>query len=413
MMKRYIIFLIAISMILLAAGCSSDSTPTDDTTATETDATVDTATEASDMLATGTVEFRATDAPPEEITSVVVTVDNIQVHKSDTEEDSWITVVDTEKTFDLVLIQGAEEFLGTETVEVGQYTQIRLDVTNVDVTIGGETIPAELPSDKLKVVRNWEVTEGETTILTLDFEADKFVIVTGAGRVQVMPVIKLEVTKGPRPLKAAGEDADTEADGDGDDDADADGDDDADADGDDDADADGDDDADDDGDTDADADDEQTAEVEPLSLTSTAFAEGETIPVQYTGDGQDISPALTWDNVPEGTHSFAVIVDDPDAPSGSWVHWVLFDLPADTRELAENLLRSDELESGARQGTNGWGTIGYRGPYPPPGESHRYPFTLYALDSMLELNAGASMQQVIDAMAGHILGEVTLTGYYY
>ncbi len=107
-----------------------------------------------------------------------------------------------------------------------------------------------------------------------------------------------------------------------------------------------------------------------------------------------------------------MIIDDPDAPSGSWVHWVLFDLPGDTRELAENLPRSGELADGARQGSNSFGSIGYRGPCPPAGQNHRYPFAFYALDAPLGLNPGASMQQVLDAMAGRILSEVTLTGMY-
>ncbi len=150
---------------------------------------------------TGTIEIRATDAPPTGITSVLVTVDNVEVHMSGAEEDSWFTVLDSENTFDLVDIQGAEVFLGDKEAEAGRYTKIRLDVTSVTVTLEGEELTAELPSDKLKVVRNWEVVAGKTTILTLDFEADKFVVVTGTGRVQIKPVIKLEVTQGDRPLK--------------------------------------------------------------------------------------------------------------------------------------------------------------------------------------------------------------------
>ena len=351
-MRRYVVFLMVAALVFLMAGCGSSGAPADE----EPEAPAD-------GPETGTVEIRATDAPPEDVTSIVVTIDNIQVHKAGADADSWVTVPLTLPTFDLVDIQGVQVFLGSATVAVGSYTQIRLDVTNVDVTLGGETVSAELPSDKLKVVRTWDVEEGDTTVLTLDFEADKFVIVTGSGRVQVKPVLKLEVTKGERPLK-----------GDGADDADA--------------------------------------EPEPLSLTSTAFAEGETIPAQYTCNGQDISPALAWDDAPQGTQSFAVIVDDPDAPGGSWVHWVLFDLPADATELEENLPKSEQLANGARQGTNGFGAIGYGGPCPPSGESHRYPFTLYALDAPLGLDPGASMQQVIDAMAGHILGEATVTGNY-
>ncbi len=180
-----------------------------------------------------------------------------------------MTVVDTEQTFDLVLIQSAEVLLGDRTVAVGNYTQIRLDVTNVDVTLAGEVVSAELPSGKLKVVRNWEVNEGETTVLTLDFEADRFVVVTSSGRVQVKPVLKLEVTKGDRPLKTAGGD-------------DADADDDA---------ADADANSVDDEDHDAGAD--AGAEPLPLAISSTAFTEGEVIPAQYTYDGANMSPALS------------------------------------------------------------------------------------------------------------------------
>jgi hypothetical protein len=150
---------------------------------------------------TGTVEFRATDAPPTGVSSIMVTTRNIQIHKADAPEDSWITVVSQEKTFDLVAIQGAEVFLGSENVSSGNYTQIRLDVTKVIVTIDGKDITAKLPGDKLKVVRPWEVKAGQKTILTLDFDADKFVVLTGNDQAQVKPVIKLDVSQGERPLK--------------------------------------------------------------------------------------------------------------------------------------------------------------------------------------------------------------------
>ncbi|MDP2719020.1 MAG: DUF4382 domain-containing protein, partial [Dehalococcoidia bacterium] len=126
---------------------------------------------------------------------------NIQVHRSGASENSWITVVKEENTFDLVALQGVEILLGTSELEAGQYTQIRLDVTKVMVTMGNEEIEAKLPGEKLKVVRPWEIKAGETTVLTLDFEADKFVVMTGKGNAQVKPVIKLEVSRGKRPLK--------------------------------------------------------------------------------------------------------------------------------------------------------------------------------------------------------------------
>ncbi len=157
--------------------------------------------------ATGTVEIRATDAPPENVSSIGVTVSNIEVHRALATEDGWVTVVSEEKTFDLVEIAGAEVFLGEKEVEAGRYTEIRLDVTRVSVTADGQTYDARLPGDKLRVVRSWEVKAGERTILTLDFEAEKFVVITGAGQAQVKPVLKLEVTQSERPLKEKGEEA--------------------------------------------------------------------------------------------------------------------------------------------------------------------------------------------------------------
>ena len=150
---------------------------------------------------TGTVEVRAMDAPPTGVSRIMVTARNVQIHKADASEDSWTTVVSQEKTFDLVAIQSAEMFLGSANVSAGNYTQIRLDVSKVVVTIDGKEITAKLPSDKLKVVRSWEVTAGQKTILTLDFEADEFVVITGNDQAQVKPVIKLEVSQGERPLK--------------------------------------------------------------------------------------------------------------------------------------------------------------------------------------------------------------------
>ncbi|MCS7309041.1 MAG: YbhB/YbcL family Raf kinase inhibitor-like protein [Armatimonadota bacterium] len=148
-----------------------------------------------------------------------------------------------------------------------------------------------------------------------------------------------------------------------------------------------------------------------IRLTSTAFPEGGMIPKKYTCDGEDVSPPLTWDNVPEGTKSFALICDDPDAPMGTWVHWVLFNLPADVRSLPEAVPPDKELPSGARQGTNDFRKIGYGGPCPPSG-THRYYFKLYALDTMLDLPAGCSKAQLLKAMDGHVLAEGQLMGKY-
>jgi len=149
-----------------------------------------------------------------------------------------------------------------------------------------------------------------------------------------------------------------------------------------------------------------------LSITSAAFQEGDKIPDKYTCQGQDISPPLAWSEPPEGTQSFVLIMDDPDAPGGVFTHWVIFNIPSDSRQLAEAIPTQAQLTSGALQGRNDFGRIGYGGPCPPRGRSHRYQFTLYALDQPLDLKAGASKKQVIDAMQGHILAQGQLTGTY-
>jgi Raf kinase inhibitor-like YbhB/YbcL family protein len=149
-----------------------------------------------------------------------------------------------------------------------------------------------------------------------------------------------------------------------------------------------------------------------LSLSSPIFQEGEDIPTEYTCNGQDISPPLTWGESPSETQSFVLIMDDPDAPGGAFTHWLLFNLPADSRELPEIVPPHNELASGALQGKNSFGKIGYGGPCPPPGSAHHYRFTIYALDQVLDLMAGASRKQVIDAITGHILARGQLTGMY-
>jgi Raf kinase inhibitor-like YbhB/YbcL family protein len=149
-----------------------------------------------------------------------------------------------------------------------------------------------------------------------------------------------------------------------------------------------------------------------IEITSTAFRDGETIPKAHTGDGKDLSPPLTWNSLPGGTQSFALIADDPDAPRGTWVHWVLFNLSAQTQKLAEGVPVQKELPNGAKQGTNDFGKIGYGGPAPPPGKPHRYFFKLYALDTVLNLPAGATKDQVTVAMKGHVLAEGQIMGKY-
>jgi hypothetical protein len=148
-----------------------------------------------------------------------------------------------------------------------------------------------------------------------------------------------------------------------------------------------------------------------IKISSAAFEEGGMIPAKYTCDEEDVSPPLAWDSIPEGSKTLAFICDDPDAPMGTWVHWVFFNLPADISELPENIPPERELESGAKQGTNDFGRIGYGGPC-PPGGTHRYYFKLYALDAELDLDAGARKQQLLEAMEGHILAEGQLMGRY-
>lgn len=149
-----------------------------------------------------------------------------------------------------------------------------------------------------------------------------------------------------------------------------------------------------------------------IELTCSAFQPGATIPKQYTGDGDDTSPPLHWSEPPKGTQSLALICDDPDAPVGTWVHWVLFNLPAETRELEEGVPTTETLPSGGKQGKNDFGNIGYGGPAPPKGKPHRYFFKLYALDRALDLSPGATKAQLVKAMKGHILGEGQLVGKY-
>ncbi len=149
-----------------------------------------------------------------------------------------------------------------------------------------------------------------------------------------------------------------------------------------------------------------------LKLTTTAFQPGGIIPKKFTCDGADVSPALAWSDLPAGTLSVALIMDDPDAPVGTWVHWVLYDLPPSARELPEGVPKQEELASGARQGRNDFRKIGYGGPCPPRGPAHRYFFKLYALDAKTKLKAGATKADLERAMQGHILAQAELIGRY-
>ena len=146
-----------------------------------------------------------------------------------------------------------------------------------------------------------------------------------------------------------------------------------------------------------------------MKITSSAFSDGALIPIKYTCDGDDISPPLVWSDIPENTASFVLINDDPDAPVGTWDHWILFNLDGKTTELAENVDLSKL--AGVQLGRNSWRRNDYGGPCPPYG-THRYFFKLYALDMKLDLPAGSSKQDIKKAMAGHILAEAELLGRY-
>jgi len=148
-----------------------------------------------------------------------------------------------------------------------------------------------------------------------------------------------------------------------------------------------------------------------IKLTSAAFKEGEPIPRAYTCDGVNISPPLEWSGVPKTAKTIAIVCDDPDAPAGTWVHWVLYNLPADNIGLVENLPATETLKAGGFQGKNDFGKIGYGGPCPPSG-THRYFFKIYALDSELPLKAGATKAELMKTMEGHIVLQGQLMGTY-
>jgi Raf kinase inhibitor-like YbhB/YbcL family protein len=149
-----------------------------------------------------------------------------------------------------------------------------------------------------------------------------------------------------------------------------------------------------------------------FALTTTSFAKGGEIPKQYTCDGADVSPALNWNDAPAGTQSFALITDDPDAPVGTWTHWIIWNIPAKTVGLPEGVPKVEESGDGTRQGTNDFKRIGYGGPCPPAGKPHRYFFKLYALDIKLDVKAGASRKELERAMKGHVLSQTELMGKY-
>lgn len=152
-----------------------------------------------------------------------------------------------------------------------------------------------------------------------------------------------------------------------------------------------------------------------LHVSSPAFNEGDRIPIKYTCEGQDVSPPIVWSEPPVGTQSLVLILEDPEdstAPGGVFTHWVLFNIPSDTCEIAGDISTQAELFNSALQGKNDFGRIGYCGPCPNGSGPHRYRFTLYALNCSLDLNVGASKKQVLDGIQGHILAQGELTGIY-
>ena len=149
-----------------------------------------------------------------------------------------------------------------------------------------------------------------------------------------------------------------------------------------------------------------------IQIICAAFKEGETIPVKYTCDGENVSPALNWSGAPEGTKSFALICDDPDAPGRTWIHWVVYNIPATMTSLPEAVPMKKTVLNNIIQGTTSFRKIGYGGPCPPRGPAHRYFFKIYALDTELNLKAGASENELLKAMEGHILAKGQLMGRY-
>ena len=149
-----------------------------------------------------------------------------------------------------------------------------------------------------------------------------------------------------------------------------------------------------------------------FSLTSSDVQQGKAIDKKFSCQGSDISPALSWTNAPAGTKSFALIMDDPDAPSGTFVHWVLYDMPATLSSLKQNVAKTATVAGVGTQGKNGFGKLGYGGPCPPPGKAHRYNFTLYALSATLSGASGWTKAELLTKMQGKSLGTAKLMGTY-
>jgi Raf kinase inhibitor-like YbhB/YbcL family protein len=157
---------------------------------------------------------------------------------------------------------------------------------------------------------------------------------------------------------------------------------------------------------------EEDINMDAISISSDVFENGGMLSSEYTCDGSDVSPDLSWDTVPAGTQSIALIVDDPDAPGKTWVHWVIYNIPANSSGLPLGVPRNETLDDDVQQGKNDFGRIGYNGPCPPPGKAHRYFFKVYALDTTLSLKSGATKSQLEAAMSGHILAQGEMVGKY-
>ncbi len=148
-----------------------------------------------------------------------------------------------------------------------------------------------------------------------------------------------------------------------------------------------------------------------LKITSTAFENEAMIPAKHTCDGENVSPPLKWESDGEGIKSYALICDDPDAPMGTFIHWVIYNIPADVRDLQEDFPSESELDNGTKQGMTDFGKVGFGGPCPPSGV-HRYYFKIYGLDTVLDVEAGITKAELLKAMEGHIVEEAELMGKY-
>lgn len=149
-----------------------------------------------------------------------------------------------------------------------------------------------------------------------------------------------------------------------------------------------------------------------IAVTSKTVKEGASVPVNHTADGKDVSPEITWEKGPAETKTYAVTVEDPDAPNGLWFHWIVFNIPAETTQFKENMPKKPTFKDGTTQGTNDFDKVGYNGPAPPKGKAHHYNFKVFALDQKLDLKPGAKKDELYGAMKGHVVAKGSLTGTY-